>query len=189
LNLKPQNSKKKEDSQISCHYLKNTKNTKTTKKEGLPTGLEGQDHQEKRHNNLMCDSQLKSRKEMPPKFSHENPQKGSENYRKRKMGSISKSQGGHKDELQILHSPRGKILYKEASNLPSSYPLEDFHEALASSMKVKERGKTMEQNELGYQEMAAILSIPSLYGDNRKTKLPLLHNTKIRTPEGHFGNF
>jgi hypothetical protein len=36
--------------------------------------------------------------------------------------------------------------------------------------------------------MAAILSPLSIYGDNRKTKLPLLHNTRIHTPEGHFGN-
>jgi hypothetical protein len=30
-------------------------------------------------------------------------------------------------------------------------------------------------NELGFQEMATILSPLGLYGDNRKTKLPLLH--------------
>jgi hypothetical protein len=59
--------------QISSLYLKNTKNSKTTKIEGLPTGFEGKDHQEKRHTNLMCDSQNKSRKETPPKPSHENP--------------------------------------------------------------------------------------------------------------------
>jgi hypothetical protein len=62
-------------SQISSLYHKNTKNSKTTKIEGLPTGFEGQDHQEKRHTNLMCDSQNKSRKETPPKASHENPKK------------------------------------------------------------------------------------------------------------------
>jgi hypothetical protein len=36
--------------------------------------------------------------------------------------------------------------------------------------------------------MAAILSSPSIYGDSQKTKLPLLHNTRIHAPEGHFGN-
>jgi hypothetical protein len=36
--------------------------------------------------------------------------------------------------------------------------------------------------------MAAILSPLSIYGDSRKTKLPLLHKTRIHTPEGHFGN-
>jgi hypothetical protein len=36
--------------------------------------------------------------------------------------------------------------------------------------------------------MAAVLSPLSIYGDNRKTKLPLLHKTRIHTPEGHFGN-
>jgi hypothetical protein len=36
--------------------------------------------------------------------------------------------------------------------------------------------------------MDAILSPLSLYGGNRKTKLPLLHESKIHAPEGHFGN-
>jgi hypothetical protein len=36
--------------------------------------------------------------------------------------------------------------------------------------------------------VAAILSPLSIYGDNQKTKLPLLHKTRIHTPEGHFGN-
>jgi hypothetical protein len=36
--------------------------------------------------------------------------------------------------------------------------------------------------------MAAILSPLSIYGDNRKTKLPLLHNTRIHAPEAHIGN-
>jgi hypothetical protein len=36
--------------------------------------------------------------------------------------------------------------------------------------------------------MAAILSPPSIYADSRKTKLPLLHNTRIHAPKGHFGN-
>jgi hypothetical protein len=51
------------------------KNSKSTKIEGLPTGFEGSDHQEKRHTNLMCDSQNKSREETPLKASHENPKK------------------------------------------------------------------------------------------------------------------
>jgi hypothetical protein len=48
--------------------------------------------------------------------------------------------------------------------------------------------KIAKGNELGFQEMAAILSPLSIYGDSRKTKLPLLHKTKTHTPEGHFGN-
>jgi hypothetical protein len=36
--------------------------------------------------------------------------------------------------------------------------------------------------------MAGILSPLSIYGDSRKTKLPLLHNTRIHTLEGHFRN-
>jgi hypothetical protein len=74
------------ESQISCLYLKNTKNSRTTKIEGLPTGFEGQDLQEKRHTNLMCDSQHKSRKETPLKPSHKIHQKGFENHRKSETG-------------------------------------------------------------------------------------------------------
>jgi hypothetical protein len=44
-------------------------------------------------------------------------------------------------------------------------------------------------NELGFQEIAAILSPLSIYGDSRKTKLTLLHNTRIHAPEGQFVNF
>jgi hypothetical protein len=36
--------------------------------------------------------------------------------------------------------------------------------------------------------MAVILSPLSLYGDSRKTKLPLIHNTRIHALEGQFGN-
>jgi hypothetical protein len=36
--------------------------------------------------------------------------------------------------------------------------------------------------------MAAIFSPLSIHGDTRKTKLPLLHKTRIHTPEGHFGH-
>jgi hypothetical protein len=74
-NITASNSLQLPESQISCLYLKNTKHSKTTKIEGLPTGFEGQDHQEKRHTNLMYDSKNKSRKETSPKPSHENPKK------------------------------------------------------------------------------------------------------------------
>jgi hypothetical protein len=39
-NLKPQISLEKKESQILALYLKNTKNSKTTKIEGLPMGFE-----------------------------------------------------------------------------------------------------------------------------------------------------
>jgi hypothetical protein len=35
--------------------------------------------------------------------------------------------------------------------------------------------------------MAIILSLLGFYGGNQKMKLPLLHNTRIHAPEGHFG--
>jgi hypothetical protein len=48
--------------------------------------------------------------------------------------------------------------------------------------------KNSKGNELRFQEIAVILSPLGLYGDNQKTKLPLKPNTRIHTPEGHFGN-
>jgi hypothetical protein len=69
------NSLQLPESQISCLYLKNTKNSKTTKIKGLQTGFERQDHEEKSHTNLMWDSQNKSHKETPPNPSHESPKK------------------------------------------------------------------------------------------------------------------
>jgi hypothetical protein len=39
-----------------------------------------------------------------------------------------------------------------------------------------EEEKIGKQNELGFQEMAAILSPLGLYGGNRKSKIPLLAN-------------
>jgi hypothetical protein len=47
--------------------------------------------------------------------------------------------------------------------------------------------KLEEQNELGLQERADILSPLGLYGGNQKMKLPLLHNTRIHTSDGHIG--
>jgi hypothetical protein len=53
------------------------------------------------------------------------------------------------------------------------------HEALKLVLEIpkrKGRGKIAKQNELGFQEMAAILLPLGLYGGNRKSKIPLLAN-------------
>jgi hypothetical protein len=64
------------------------------------------------------------------------------------------------------------------------------HEALKLVLEIiRKIGREKEKaNELGFQVVVAILSPLSLYGGNRKMKLPLLHNTRIHAPEGHFGN-
>jgi hypothetical protein len=59
-------------------------------------GFEGQDHQEKRHTNLMCDSQHKSHKETHPKPSHENPLKRLRKSPKKKKGIHKQITRGHK---------------------------------------------------------------------------------------------
>jgi hypothetical protein len=48
--------------------------------------------------------------------------------------------------------------------------------------------KIAKGTELGFREIVTILSTLGLYGGNRKTKVPLKPNTRIHTPEGHFGN-
>jgi hypothetical protein len=54
---------------------------------------------------------------------------------------------------------------------------------------LKKIGRENEKaNELGFQEMVAILSPLSIYGDSRMKKLPILHNTRIHTLEGHLVN-
>jgi hypothetical protein len=50
---------------------------------------------------------------------------------------------------------------------------------------MKEKGKP---NELGFQELAAILSPLGLYGGNRKSKMPLLANERYMPLEGEFGS-
>jgi hypothetical protein len=43
-------------------------------------------------------------------------------------------------------------------------------------------------NELGFQEMAAILSLHGLYGGNRKSEIPLLNNKGYKPLKGGFGS-
>jgi hypothetical protein len=89
------------ESQISSLYIKNTKNSKTTKIEGLAKEFEGQDHQEKRHTNLMCDSQKNPAKKHLQKLTKKIPRKGFENRRKRQTGETQSN----------LEEPR-RIIYK-----------------------------------------------------------------------------
>jgi hypothetical protein len=52
----------------------------------------------------------------------------------------------------------------------------------------KGKRKIAKQNELRFQEMAAILSPLGLYGGNRKFKIPLLSNYRYMPLEGEFRN-
>jgi hypothetical protein len=111
------NSMQLSESQISCLYLKNTKNSRTTKIEGLPTRFEGQDHQEKRHTNLICDSQHKSRKETPLNHSHKNPQKRFRKSPNKINGRSNKNPWGIRANL--LYIP---LKIHTRSNLPPQHP-------------------------------------------------------------------
>jgi hypothetical protein len=79
--LKPTNA----GSQITTELNhKNSGSTKNHQNREISMGFEGQDRQEKRHINLIRDSQNKSRKETPPNPS-KIPRKSSENHRKEKQ--------------------------------------------------------------------------------------------------------
>jgi hypothetical protein len=54
--------------------------------EAISEGLLDQDHQAKRHKDLIRDIQQESLKETPQNFPPENPRKDSENHQKRKNG-------------------------------------------------------------------------------------------------------
>jgi hypothetical protein len=60
--------------------------TKDHKIEAISKGLLEQDHQEKRHNVIICDIQQESLKEIPPKLSHKNSKKRLRKSPKRKNG-------------------------------------------------------------------------------------------------------
>jgi hypothetical protein len=125
----------------------------------------------------MCDSQHEPRKETHPKLSHENPPKKVWKTPKRKNGIHKQITREQDNELQTFHTSWGKILYKEASNIPSSFPLDICNRALASLWNGRERGK-QDANELGFQELAAIHLLTSLYEGHWNTKIPLLHKTR-----------
>jgi ribosomal protein L25 (general stress protein Ctc) len=69
------NSLQLKESCNPCLYLKNTKNTKTTKIEAVSESLLEQDHQEKRHKVLIRDIQQESLKETLRKLLHGNSKK------------------------------------------------------------------------------------------------------------------
>jgi hypothetical protein len=79
------------------------------------------------------------------------------------------------------------------SSLPPDHPSlsQDLTMKLSSyswKFQKKTEGGIGKLNDLGFQEMVAILSPLGLYGGNRKTKLPIRPNTRIHAPEGHYGN-
>jgi hypothetical protein len=68
-----------------------------------------------------------------------------------------------------------------SSSLPPDYPTHSQNLTMKLSSKSYGNPKKIgmenrNANELGFQEMAAILSPHGLYGGNRKSKIPLLNN-------------
>jgi hypothetical protein len=87
----------------------NSSSTENHRIEGLSTGLEGQDHQEKRHKVLMCDTRHKSRIETPSNRPHENPPKiaskitKKEKWERQQMGDKELRQTFHTSAKDYLH--------------------------------------------------------------------------------------
>jgi hypothetical protein len=100
-----------------------------------------QDHQENRHKELIRDPHKKSRKETPSNPMNQKYQEKAPKIHRRKGHEIHKKITKEQEfELQTFHTSCGKILCKEASNLPSSYPLEICISS-ASLEKEEEKGK------------------------------------------------
>jgi hypothetical protein len=71
--------------------------------------LEGQGHQEKRHNVLMCDSHTKSHRETPPKLCHKNPKKRLRKSPKRENGRDNKRLDETRRIIYTYHEGSYKI--------------------------------------------------------------------------------
>jgi hypothetical protein len=101
-------------------------------------------------------------------FPTEDPRKGSENHQKGKTGG---TQSSLEEPRRIIYTYHERFIQGLAS-ARSSFPLtRSHHEALKLVLEIpreKGSGKIAKQNELGFQEMAAILSPLGLYGGKLK---------------------
>jgi hypothetical protein len=186
--LVPKNLSNQEESEVNPQENLPKHTIENHQIEAVSEGLLEQDHQAKRHKVLICDIQQDSLKKCSQNFSTEIPRKGSENHQKGKMG---RTQTSLEKPRRIIYTYHERYIQGLAS-ARSSFPLtRSHHEALKlvlENPRKNRKGKITRQNELGFQEIVAILSPLGLYGGNRKTKLPLSPNTRIRALEGHFGN-
>jgi hypothetical protein len=91
----------------------------------------------------------------------ENPRKGSENHQKGKMRG---TQSSLEEPRRIIYTYHERFIQGLAS-IRSSFPLTRSHHEALKQVLWKSYGKS---SELGFQEMAAILSPLGLYGGKPK---------------------
>jgi hypothetical protein len=123
----------------------------------------GQNHLEKRHEVLICDTQQESHQETPPTNLHENPKK----KLRKSPGRISGNKRTQDEPRQNFYTCHKRFIHGVPS-CPNILPsLKMNHEALMLAYgKPKGKGKTVEANELGFQELTAIPHLSSLYRVN-----------------------
>ena len=92
--------------------------------ESFSRSLRGSNHQEKRHKALMCESLNKHARKRPQIQRTKNPKKKAPKITKNNPGKIITQ--WDMDGLLIFNTWWGQSLYKEASNLPTSNPLDDL---------------------------------------------------------------
>jgi hypothetical protein len=102
----------------------------------------------------------------PKNFPTEIPRKGSENHQKGKMGGTPSLE----EPRRIIYTYHERFIQGLAF-ARSSFPLtRSHHEALKLVLEIprERKRKIAKQNELEFQEMAAILSPLGLYGGKSK---------------------
>jgi hypothetical protein len=106
-------------------------------------------------------------KKRPQNFPTEIPRKGPENHQKRKIGE---TQSSLEEPRRIIYAYHERFIQGLAS-ARSSFPLTRSHlEALKLVLEIprEKEEENSKNNELGFQELAAILSPLGLYGGKPK---------------------
>jgi hypothetical protein len=129
------------------------------------------------------ESQPKEPQRVPTNFPHQIPRSKvpetpQENHQQRAPKITTKNNREQHNKALRNHAESSIHATKVHTrfSLPPDHPTlstRSHHEALKIVLWRKENRKA---NELGFQEMAAILSPHKLYGGNRKSKIPLLNN-------------
>jgi hypothetical protein len=124
-----------------------------------------------------------SHKFLPSNRQEQGPENTPRNHQER-APKITTKNNREQQNIALRNHAESSIHAKEVhtrSSLPPDYPTlsQDLTMKLSSSSyrNPKKIGReNRKTNELGFQEMATILSPHGLYGSNRKSKIPLLNN-------------
>jgi hypothetical protein len=135
--------------------------------EAILESLLEQDLQAKRHKVVICDIQQESLKETPPKLPRGNSKKSLQNHQKGKTGGTQRSL---EEPRRIIYTYQERFIQGLASAQPSFPLTRSHHDDLKLVLEILRKigRENRKPNELGFQEMAAILSPLRLYGGKPK---------------------